>query len=229
MTNSNTGPASDKSSELAVQATQEKSNVALAAEHAISPVTTAAIVGREFTKCFVTELPLAESVVALKEKVALIQKGDLSDLEATLVSQATTLHSIFCEMARRSAVNMGAQIDSCERYMRLALKAQSQSRATLETLANIKSPPLVIARQANFSAGHQQVNNGDLIPAAAENVQSAPNKLLDANHGQRLDTRATSPAIDADSNLAPVGKRNRSANGRGKGARVAKRGERAVS
>jgi hypothetical protein len=44
--------------------------------------------------------------------------------------------------------------------MRLALKAQSQSRATVETLAAIKNPPVVYARQANFAAGHQQVNNG---------------------------------------------------------------------
>jgi hypothetical protein len=43
--------------------------------------------------------------------------------------------------------------------MRLALKAQSQCRATLEALANIKNPPVVIARQANFAAGPQQVNN----------------------------------------------------------------------
>lgn len=229
MTNSKKCLSSDKPSGLARQATQERSNIALAAEHAISPVTSAAIVSRDFTKGFFTELPLAESVSALKDKVALIQQGDLSDLEATLASQASTLHSIFCEMARRSAAHMGGQIDSCERYMRLALKAQSQSRATLETLANIKNPPLVIARQANFSAGHQQVNNGDSILAATENVQSAPNKLLDANHGQRLDTRTTSPAISADSNMAPVGKRNRPANGRGKGARVAKRGEGEVS
>jgi hypothetical protein len=37
--------------------------------------------------------------------------------------------------------------------MHLALKAQGQCRATLETLATIKSPPMVIARQANIAHG----------------------------------------------------------------------------
>ena len=48
--------------------------------------------------------------------------------------------------------------------MRMALKAQSQCRATLETLATIKNPPAVFARQANIAQGPQQVNNG-MMPA----------------------------------------------------------------
>jgi hypothetical protein len=35
--------------------------------------------------------------------------------------------------------------------MRLALRAQGQCRATLETLAVMKSPPTVFARQANIA------------------------------------------------------------------------------
>ena len=42
--------------------------------------------------------------------------------------------------------------------MRLSLKAQGQCRATLETLAVIKNPP-VFAHQANIAHGPQQVNN----------------------------------------------------------------------
>ncbi len=36
-----------------------------------------------------------------------------------------------------------------EGFMRMALRAQSQCRTTLETLAAIKNPPSVYARQAN--------------------------------------------------------------------------------
>jgi hypothetical protein len=43
--------------------------------------------------------------------------------------------------------------------MRLALKAQGQCRATLETLAVLKNPPTVFAKQANIAAGAQQVTN----------------------------------------------------------------------
>jgi hypothetical protein len=62
-----------------------------------------------------------------------------------------------------------------DRYLRLALKAQSQSRATVETLATVKNPPVVYAKQANFAAGAQQVNNG-ISPAHAGNLL-APSEL----------------------------------------------------
>ena len=40
--------------------------------------------------------------------------------------------------------------------MRIALKAQSQCRATLETLAAVKNLPVVFARQANIAQGPQR-------------------------------------------------------------------------
>ncbi len=43
----------------------------------------------------------------------------------------------------------------------MALKAQSNSRATAEALAAIQNPPTVFARQANIANGPQQINNAD--------------------------------------------------------------------
>ena len=40
--------------------------------------------------------------------------------------------------------------------MRMAMKAQNQCRMTLETLATIKNPPVVFAKQANINNGGQQ-------------------------------------------------------------------------
>jgi hypothetical protein len=78
-----------------------------------------------------------------------------------LTAQAHTLDAIFGNCARRAAANMGEYMHAAELYLRLALKAQSQCRATLETLAAIKNPaPVAFVRQANISAGPQQVNNG---------------------------------------------------------------------
>ena len=51
-----------------------------------------------------------------------------------LVAQSVTLNAIFNEMARRTAANMSSHIDAAERYMRMALKAQAQSRANIEAL-----------------------------------------------------------------------------------------------
>jgi hypothetical protein len=62
-----------------------------------------------------------------------------------------------------------------EIFMRVALKAQSQCRATLETLAAIKNPPLVYAKQANVTTGPQQINNGTMRTGEK---QIQPNKLL---------------------------------------------------
>jgi hypothetical protein len=122
-------------------------------------------------------------------------------------------------MSHRAQINMGEHLDATDRYMRLALKAQSQCRATLETLAAIKNPPTVFARQANIAQGPQQVNNtvsligGDAQPLArAGNQESEPNKLLEA-HGERLDLGATSTAGAGDQALAAVGARHRPANG----------------
>lgn len=104
-------------------------------------------------------LDLASSVRSLASTIKDVQAGNLGHAEAVLTSQAVALDAIFGEMARRAALNMGEYPDAFERYMRLALKAQTQCRATLETLATIKHPPVVIARQANIAHGPQQVNN----------------------------------------------------------------------
>ena len=95
--------------------------------------------------------------------------------------------------------------------MRMALKAQNQCRMTLETLSNIKNPPVIFAKQANFSGGgHQQVNNGVLGQAShAAKDQKQPNELLleEAHYaGTTLDTGSTGEAIGVNSELETVEK-----------------------
>ena len=83
--------------------------------------------------------------------------GDLSFASAMLASQAVTLDSIFTEMARRSAENVGRYPDAMERYMRLALKAQANSRATLESLAKLHQPREQTVRHVHVNEGGQAV------------------------------------------------------------------------
>ena len=94
------------------------------------------------------ELDITECARALKASVGAVKAGDLSAAEGMLMTQAVALNAIFGELARRAASNMGEYPDAFERYMRLALKSQGQCRATIETLATIKNPPMVFARQA---------------------------------------------------------------------------------
>ncbi len=110
---------------------------------------------------------------ALGDDVLAIKGGDLGSVERMLYAQATTLNGAFIDLAHRSCLNMRDYLPAAETFMRLALKAQSQCRATLETLATIKNPPVVYARQANFAAGPQQVNNG--VAARTGESDPAPN------------------------------------------------------
>jgi hypothetical protein len=108
---------------------------------------------------------------------------------------------------------MDEHLDAMDRNLRLAMKAQSQCRATAETLAIIKQGPTVYARQANIAHGPQQVNNGVLGPSTGSRpggkTESVNPELLRANDGERLDTGTASTAGRGDSALETVGTKHR--------------------
>ena len=169
------------------------------------------------------ELSLTECAMVLKETARDLNSGDLSATVTMLTAQAAALNAMFGELARAGQANMFKAPDYAERMLRLALKAQGQSRATLETIAAIKNPPVVFARQANINnGGQQQVNNGTPTPvseqyaqagAHAQETDSRPNELLEElTHGStQLDTRATAAAGRTHPSLEPVGAINRPA------------------
>ncbi|PAO91992.1 hypothetical protein BV581_12610 [Stutzerimonas stutzeri] len=92
--------------------------------------------------------------------------------------------------------------------MKLALKAQNQARATLQTLGELKAPKQVaFVKQANI--GNQvQVNNAG-SPSHARKNKKAPNELLEVEHGEGLDARTAGAAGGADPTMAPVGAKHR--------------------
>lgn len=157
----------------------------------------------------------AALMARLADDVKDVLAGDMKRAEAMLFGQAHALQSIFVSLARRSAAQ--EYLKQWEAYMRMALKAQNQCRMTLETLATIKNPPVLFARQANIAHGPQQVNNGaappgEAQPSRAANATTAPSGLLEANDGERLDFRAAGAAGGADPTVAPLGEVNRPAN-----------------
>ena len=156
--------------------------------------------------------PLMDFVAALEKHGKDANAGNLTQGEAMLMAQAHTLDAIFNTLTRRALLNLGQYPDAVERYLRLALKAQSQCRSTLETLAAIKNPPHVaFVKQANIAGGHQQVNNG----TPAREIESSQTKLLESVNGERLDFGTTQAASRADPQMATVAQINRAANGRG--------------
>jgi len=104
---------------------------------------------------------------------------------------------------------MGQYMNATETYLRLALKAQGQCRATLETLAMIKNPqPVAFVRQANIAHGPQQVNNASAQPgesSRARESENQQNKLLESQNGDRLEFGKADAAKETDSSLEAVG------------------------
>jgi hypothetical protein len=204
-----------------------KTEARMMAELVTSGIATNAVTMQRIADTGFGALALTDLVATLNESGKAVNENDLAEAERTLNAQAVTLNLIFGELARRAALNMGSHLGAMESYMRLALKAQAQSRATFETLAAMKNPPVVFARQANINnGGQQQVNNGESSAVSgkgsgahtqAGNLQTEQTGLLEAENGQRLDTRAARKASGSDSHLEAVGTINRPSKRRGQG------------
>ena len=153
-------PAPAKANVLTVAEEEGKTRERQKAELGLSSTVANAATSSNFAQGSFGVIALSEAVGVMREKIARVKACDLSDVEATLTAQAATLDTVFNELARRAALNMGEHLGATESYLRLAFKAQAQCRATLETLAEVKSPKAAtFVRQQNV-AYQQQVNNG---------------------------------------------------------------------
>ena len=155
------------------------------------------------------DLEVSDLVGEMKKAGDEAVAGDLGRVERMLANQMLTLDHLFNNLAQRS----GRQdaFKGIEVLMRLALKAQAQARSTAEALALLKNPQPYI-RQANMTTGPQQVNNAYAgtpshsgIQSGAGNIQSEQNKLLEADHGNYLDTRAQGTAGRVNQTVEAVG------------------------
>ena len=167
---------------MQVSSADEKEFAAAVARKLIRPEVSAAGVIENWQK---DTHDVNELVSELARQIDVVNGGDLARAEGILIAQAHALDNIFANLARR-ATNQ-EYLKQWEAYMRMAMKAQNQCRMTLETLATIKNPPVVFAKQANINnGGQQQVNNGAVhnvrpVSAHAANSQAAPTELLEGN------------------------------------------------
>lgn len=153
---------------------------------------------------------LMDYVEALKEQRAVMSNNETLPAEAMLVSQANTLDALFNNLTQR-ALNADL-VKTLEAYLKLALRAQSQARATWEAISAIKNPPVAgYIKQANIAHGHQQVNNEK--PASskvkkktrAREKQNLQNELLEEDNGEWLDAGASCSASGNDQEMEAVG------------------------
>jgi hypothetical protein len=164
------------------------------------------------------EFSLNALVAALDMQVRLTNKGDLSRAEALLVAQAHTLDAIYHKLVNRAVMNVGTHLDAAEAYMKLALRAQSHCRATLQALAVMKNPsPVAFVGQANIANGPQQVNNAPAVAAKGSRAgqsENPPNKLLEKQPNEWMDGATAITSVPADQELDAVGAINGAKNRR---------------
>lgn len=205
----------DKRNVLQVKGREGVSDERQLADLATDGIASNAVTARYFLGTSQPGLSITDMVNSLKDHGLRVNRNDLAASEQVLMAQSVALNAIFAELSRRAALNMGEYPDAFERYMRLALKAQGQCRATVETLAAMKNPPVVFAKQANISNGHQQVNNGVMSghkgePApvrAHEETGSQQTKLLEGiqHGGTFMDAGTAATSTRGDSAVEAVG------------------------
>lgn len=100
---------------------------------------------------------IGEMTDALKDMAADVAAQDLSGASRMLMAQAISLDAMFAQMTRRGNLNLGQYPDAADRYMRLALKAQAQSRSTLETLVKMHQPREQTVRHIHVGPDGQAV------------------------------------------------------------------------
>ena len=135
----------------------EQMRARLLALYAVLPTEQASATIREYCQDY-GNLDLTMLSNVLREQVSADGSGSLQSAGNMLAAQAHTLDAIFNNLAR-SAVNV-EYVDQLERYLALALRAQSQCRNTWAAVAAIQNPPVMgYVKQANIAHGPQQVNN----------------------------------------------------------------------
>ena len=174
-----------------VQTTADKARMAL-----LPSVNGAAVIEAYQGNVMGKDADMSVMIDRLRDTFSEVKSGDLHNLEAMLLSQATALQTIFTSLARRASTQ--ERLPTYQAFLGLALKAQAQSRATISALVDLKYPrQATFVKQANIAHGPQQVNNGGAAGADPEHYAQASahgresqleqNKLLDRDPSSVLD------------------------------------------
>lgn len=195
-------PAANKKALSLVQVGNESKD-AVIARAALSPYLSGAVVADAYQSNLMgPDVDLMEMVNVLTENARQARDGDLSHLEGMLVSQATALQAIFTSLAKRAQVQTSQR--NLEAFLGLALKAQGQSRATIQAVIELKFPrqAATFVKQTNVAHGAQQVNT-HLEPGAGSRtsaLESQQTKLNVLEHDDGSKTMDAGAAATASTN-----------------------------
>jgi hypothetical protein len=137
--------------------------------------------------------PSMDFVDHVKAEAARVESGDIAIVSKMLTAQAVALDAMFSEFSRRAVMNMGQYIDAAERFSRLAFKAQSNCRTTLEAVAKLHQPREQTVRHVHVNEGGQaivadQVNH---YARGAENAETVKQSHAAGNTSERAAMRST--------------------------------------
>ena len=198
----------DENTQIAVTAESKAKTHRQASEVCLAPENMAAATVMAYTPGI--PLDFAETAVVLRKHCDVLAKQDMRHAEDMLLNQAHALQAMFCDLARTAKKQ--SSLTQIQALTVLALKAQSQCRATLQTLSDVKYPKqATFIKQANI-AGQQQVNNGvqpNNTPPSREEKTIQSNELLkDTSNDTEIfgmDTGTTRTASSIDTKLEAMG------------------------
>ncbi len=142
----------------------------------------------------------ADSITVMGDEVEKAANGDLTFASRMLAAQALSLDAMFTEMVRRAGNHMSVHPEGMERYMRLALKAQSACRTSLEALAKLHQPREQTVKHVYVSDGGQAVI-ADQFHQHAGGVKNG--KPVEQSHATLGDC-ATLPRADSLREAMPI-------------------------
>lgn len=220
-----TGKAESKP--LRLQAEKGETKEGVMARALVEPYLRHGILASDLSQKSLGNMPNAPSlndyILAIKDKAVQSREGKRGMASDLLTAQAFSLDAMMTELMRRAAINLGDYPLVAERYARLAFKAQSNSRATLEALAKLHHPRERTVRHVHVNQGAQAVvtDNFHHHMGGKENAKTdeQPHATGTAGKGKALSGQ------DAQGNGVPIsGGQGESAmqNARGKGKRRAK-------
>ena len=127
----------------------------------------------------------------------------MQPIEAMLIGQAQALQTMFVYLGKQAVEK--TSLPQYTAFMNMALKAQAQSRATIQALIELKYPKqATFVKQANIANGNQQVNNASSTHAHAKENQHSQNELLEAQHNEWLDDGKTATPSATNQAMATV-------------------------
>jgi len=155
---------------------EKRANIALAPEFK------AAVTAQAYAP-LIGQTDLASVLNRLGEMSTSSAKENSKELEYMLTSQAIALDSIFNRLAIQAHASISKYPKVVDTYLRLALKAQNQCRATAESLVNLKSP-------------RQYISQTNLATALQVNIE---------RDGHHVDARTKGSHAASDSNVEALG------------------------